>query len=103
MNINYEMFFFLVSVAIFTRYYWLMVDLQFTSRFVNEVSYSSSLFENEACCSFRSKINSLSNNTTKISNGVAHVAASGSFPIILGGEHSIGFPTVRGAASVTLF
>jgi len=39
----------------------------------------------------------------QISNGVAHVAASGSFPIILGGDHSIGFPTVRGSASVTLF
>jgi len=37
----------------------------------------------------------------QISNGVAHVAASGSFPIILGGDHSIGFPTVRGIASVT--
>ena len=37
----------------------------------------------------------------QISNAVAHVAASGSFPIILGGDHSIGFPTVRGLASVT--
>mmetsp|Transcript_32784 Transcript_32784/g.55868 ORF Transcript_32784/g.55868 Transcript_32784/m.55868 type:complete len:425 (-) Transcript_32784:67-1341(-) len=37
----------------------------------------------------------------QISNAVAHVAASGSFPIILGGDHSIGFPTVRGIASVT--
>jgi len=37
----------------------------------------------------------------QISNAVAHVAASGSFPIILGGDHSIGFPTIRGLASVT--
>ena len=37
----------------------------------------------------------------QISNAVAHVAASGSFPVILGGDHSIGFPTVRGLASVT--
>ena len=37
----------------------------------------------------------------QISNAVAHVAASGSFPLILGGDHSIGFPTVRGIASVT--
>mmetsp|Transcript_6616 Transcript_6616/g.8671 ORF Transcript_6616/g.8671 Transcript_6616/m.8671 type:complete len:409 (+) Transcript_6616:87-1313(+) len=37
----------------------------------------------------------------QISNAIAHVAASGSFPIILGGDHSIGFPTVRGIASVT--
>jgi agmatinase len=32
----------------------------------------------------------------QISMGVAHVFASGAFPIILGGDHSIGFPTVRG-------
>lgn len=32
----------------------------------------------------------------QISKGVAHVFASGAFPIILGGDHSIGFPTVRG-------
>lgn len=37
----------------------------------------------------------------QISNAVAHVASTGSFPIILGGDHSIGFPTVRGLASVT--
>lgn len=37
----------------------------------------------------------------QISNAVAHIAAAGSFPIILGGDHSIGFPTVRGLASVT--
>ena len=32
----------------------------------------------------------------QISKGVAHVFASGAFPVILGGDHSIGFPTVRG-------
>ena len=32
----------------------------------------------------------------QISKGVAHVFASGAFPILLGGDHSIGFPTVRG-------
>ena len=32
----------------------------------------------------------------QISKGVAHIFASGAFPIILGGDHSIGFPTVRG-------
>jgi len=32
----------------------------------------------------------------QISKGVAHVFGSGAFPIILGGDHSIGFPTVRG-------
>ena len=37
----------------------------------------------------------------QISNAVAHIAASGSMPIILGGDHSIGYPTVRGLASVT--
>jgi len=37
----------------------------------------------------------------QISNAVAHVAATGSLPIILGGDHSIGYPTVRGIASVT--
>jgi agmatinase len=37
----------------------------------------------------------------QISNAVAHIAATGTFPIILGGDHSIGFPTVRGIASVT--
>ena len=31
----------------------------------------------------------------QISQGVAHVFKSGAFPIILGGDHSIGFPTVR--------
>ena len=37
----------------------------------------------------------------QISNAVAHVAASGSMPFIIGGDHSIGFPCVRGIASVT--
>jgi agmatinase len=37
----------------------------------------------------------------QISNAIAHIASSGSMPIILGGDHSIGFPTVRGLASVT--
>ena len=37
----------------------------------------------------------------QISNAVAHVASTGSLPIILGGDHSIGYPTVRGLASVT--
>ncbi|MEM1368025.1 MAG: agmatinase family protein [Cyanobacteria bacterium P01_H01_bin.15] len=32
----------------------------------------------------------------QISKGIAHVFESGAFPIILGGDHSIGFPTVRG-------
>jgi agmatinase len=37
----------------------------------------------------------------QISNATAHVFASGALPIILGGDHSIGFPTVRGIASMT--
>ncbi len=32
----------------------------------------------------------------QISKGIAHIFASGAFPIILGGDHSIGFPTMRG-------
>ncbi|MEM6452242.1 MAG: agmatinase family protein [Cyanobacteria bacterium P01_D01_bin.105] len=32
----------------------------------------------------------------QISKGVAHVFQSGALPILLGGDHSIGFPTVRG-------
>lgn len=32
----------------------------------------------------------------QISKGIAHIFSSGAFPIILGGDHSIGFPTVRG-------
>ena len=34
----------------------------------------------------------------QISKAVGHVYASGSFPVVLGGDHSIGFPTVRGVA-----
>lgn len=34
----------------------------------------------------------------QISKGVGHVYQSGAFPVILGGDHSIGFPTVRGVA-----
>jgi len=37
----------------------------------------------------------------QISNAVAHIASQGTMPIIMGGDHSIGFPTVRGLASVT--
>ena len=37
----------------------------------------------------------------QISKGVGHVFASGALPIILGGDHSIGFATVRGIASNT--
>ncbi|CAM9153080.1 unnamed protein product [Phaeothamnion confervicola] len=37
----------------------------------------------------------------QISNAVAFVASTGSMPVIMGGDHSIGFPTVRGIASVT--
>ena len=37
----------------------------------------------------------------QISNGVGHVFASGALPIILGGDHSIGFATVRGIARHT--
>ena len=34
----------------------------------------------------------------QISKGVGHVFASGAFPVVLGGDHSIGYPTVRGVA-----
>src|SRR5919109_1074975 len=34
----------------------------------------------------------------QISKAVAHVYQSGAFPIVLGGDHSIGYPTVRGVA-----
>ena len=37
----------------------------------------------------------------QISRAVAHVFSSGSMPIILGGDHSIGFPCVRGIAECT--
>ena len=34
----------------------------------------------------------------QITKGVAHVLSQGTMPIILGGDHSIGFPTARGIA-----
>jgi agmatinase len=37
----------------------------------------------------------------QVSKGVAHVFSSGALPVILGGDHSIGFPTVRGVAQCT--
>jgi agmatinase len=37
----------------------------------------------------------------QISRAVAHVFSSGAMPLILGGDHSIGFPTVRGIAQCT--
>jgi agmatinase len=37
----------------------------------------------------------------QISRAVAHVTSSGALPIILGGDHSIGFPCVRGIAQCT--
>lgn len=37
----------------------------------------------------------------QISRGIAHIFSSGSFPVILGGDHAIGFPTVRGIAQCT--
>lgn len=37
----------------------------------------------------------------QISRGVSHVFSSGAVPIMLGGDHSIGFPCVRGIAECT--
>lgn len=37
----------------------------------------------------------------QISRGVSHVFSSGAMPVILGGDHSIGFPTVLGVAQCT--
>ncbi|MGQ9368715.1 agmatinase family protein [Azospirillum sp. ST 5-10] len=37
----------------------------------------------------------------QITRAVSHVVSSGAMPIILGGDHSIGFPTVRGVAQCT--
>ena len=37
----------------------------------------------------------------QISRAVSHVFSSGSMPIIIGGDHSIGFPCVRGIAQCT--
>jgi agmatinase len=34
----------------------------------------------------------------QISRGMAHVVEAGAFPVVLGGDHSIGYPTVRGLA-----
>jgi agmatinase len=34
----------------------------------------------------------------QISKALAHVYASGAFPVVLGGDHAIGYPTVRGVA-----
>jgi agmatinase len=34
----------------------------------------------------------------QISKAVSHVYGSGAFPVVLGGDHSIGYPTVRGVA-----
>ena len=37
----------------------------------------------------------------QITRAVSHVASSGAMPIIMGGDHSIGFPCVRGIANCT--
>jgi len=37
----------------------------------------------------------------QVSRAMSHVVSSGAFPVILGGDHSIGFPTVRGLAACT--
>jgi agmatinase len=37
----------------------------------------------------------------QITRGVAHVFSSGALPMMLGGDHSIGFPCVRGIAQCT--
>ena len=34
----------------------------------------------------------------QISQAMAHVVGSGAMPVVLGGDHSIGFPTIRGLA-----
>ena len=34
----------------------------------------------------------------QITKAVSHVYSSGAFPVVLGGDHSIGYPTVRGVA-----
>lgn len=34
----------------------------------------------------------------QITRAVSHVYSSGAFPVVLGGDHSIGYPTVRGVA-----
>jgi agmatinase len=35
----------------------------------------------------------------QISKAVSHVYASGAFPVVIGGDHSIGYPTTRGIAA----
>ncbi|HEV3175304.1 MAG TPA: agmatinase family protein [Stellaceae bacterium] len=37
----------------------------------------------------------------QVTRAVSHVFSSGAMPVILGGDHSIGFPTVRGIAQCT--
>jgi len=37
----------------------------------------------------------------QITRGVSHVASSGALPIMIGGDHSIGFPCLRGIANCT--
>lgn len=37
----------------------------------------------------------------QVTRAVSHVASSGALPIIIGGDHSIGFPCVRGIAQCT--
>jgi agmatinase len=37
----------------------------------------------------------------QITRGVGHVFSSGALPLLLGGDHSIGFPCVRGIAQCT--
>ena len=37
--------------------------------------------------------------STRSSKAVAHVYETGAFPVVLGGDHSIGYPTVRGVAA----
>jgi agmatinase len=34
----------------------------------------------------------------QISQAMSHVVSEGAFPVVLGGDHSIGFPTIRGLA-----
>ena len=37
----------------------------------------------------------------QISKAMSHVVSNGVFPVVLGGDHSIGYPTVRGIAPYT--
>ena len=37
----------------------------------------------------------------QVSNAVAYIASTGTMPVVMGGDHSIGFPTVRAIASLT--